>query len=390
MNNDINLLMLSWRFARSPPSLENSLAKKLFYKGYLKKLLTKGGRLYTDDLKKSHLRWRIYNFLYGNFNLRLNPPKNRKSAMQSYLDNIGSNLLDGCNVVYTGINAFPQTLKKAKTINVPTVISHLVNNPLETKKQLDKEYDKFPFSDKYHEPLKLNKEEFLSDRLESLNLADLILVGSTTTLKSNIKAGIPKEKMKIIPAGIDLSSFVQTDYGGNIFRVICVGHGVLSRGIPYLVEAWNRLSFKKSELVIIGDMDHKFVSKFKNNNSIRFTGSVSSLEVNNYLTSSSLMVHPAICDSGPRSVLEGMASGLPVIISNMSGYSELLTNGKEGFVVPAFDIDALESKIKYFYQNKDKIKTMGKCALDTVQNYSLDTYSSSVIKCIEDVLMINK
>ena len=165
-----------------------------------------------------------------------------------------------------------------------------------------------------------------------------------------------------------------------------MGHGVLTRGITYLVEAWQNLSLDNAELIIIGDMDSRFLHMYKDAESIIFKGILPFEEVKKYYAKSSLMVHAAISDAGPRSVLEGMASSLPIVISDSSGYSEIITNNHEGFVIPSYSSASIEDRINFFYNNRNEIKRMGTNSLNTVKNFSLKNYANNVIKVIEEVV----
>ena len=386
-SNNIKTLMLSWRYNRESPSLENAVGNRLAEKGYLEKLLTKGGKRYNKNLERSHhIRGLLANLWHSKVSLKIKKPSNYKIAKQLFLDRVGTRELKNCNVVYTGMNGFPQTIKKAKEMGIPTVVSHLVNHPIDIRKVLDEEYSKFNFLDKYHVPHSEGFDQIMKSRLESLEYADSILVGSTATLNSNIASNIPRSKMKIIPAGINVNEFYSEKKKEDIFRVICVGHGVLTRGINYLVEAWQNLSLDSAELIIIGEMDPRFLQMYEDSSSIIFKGILPFEKVKEYYAKSSLMVHPAISDAGPRSVLEGMASSLPIVISDLSGYSEIITNNQEGFVIPSYSSASIEDRISFFYNNRNEIKRMGVNSQNTVKKFTLKNYADNVIKAIEEVV----
>ena len=62
----------------------------------------------------------------------------------------------------------------------------------------------------------------------------------------------------------------------------------------------------------------------------------------------------------PRSVLEAMAMGRPIITSNAPGCKETVINNKNGFLVPVKDIDSLENAMIRFIKNPDICEDMGK------------------------------
>jgi len=69
-----------------------------------------------------------------------------------------------------------------------------------------------------------------------------------------------------------------------------------------------------------------------------------------------------------------------VIISDMVGAKEIIRDGKEGFVVPARDSWALAEKIRYFYDNPDEVKSMGREARRTAEKYTWERFAQEVIE----------
>lgn len=60
----------------------------------------------------------------------------------------------------------------------------------------------------------------------------------------------------------------------------------------------------------------------------------------------------------PIGVLEGMRAELPIIVTDVGGCSEMINNN--GFCIPRGDIDALKEKLKFLYNNKEKLPLLGK------------------------------
>ncbi len=93
-------------------------------------------------------------------------------------------------------------------------------------------------------------------------------------------------------------------------------------------------------------------------------------------------VMPSIdCDTSSFSLKEAMAEGKPVIASDYGGLPEIITNGIEGFIVPAGTIDPLAEAIEKLANNPELRERMGKNALKRV--YSQFTIDQFVEKTIE-------
>jgi len=78
-----------------------------------------------------------------------------------------------------------------------------------------------------------------------------------------------------------------------------------------------------------------------------------------------------------------MASGLPVIVTPPA--AEAVRDGKDGFVIPTGDVEALKNKIMYFYDNRDEIERMGRNARQQAERYTWDAYSLRTVKILEDI-----
>jgi len=61
-------------------------------------------------------------------------------------------------------------------------------------------------------------------------------------------------------------------------------------------------------------------------------------------------------------VQEAMASGLPVVATELSGAEDCITSGIEGAVIPARDTDALEASIRWHAENPAASAAMGAAA----------------------------
>lgn len=73
-----------------------------------------------------------------------------------------------------------------------------------------------------------------------------------------------------------------------------------------------------------------------------------------------VLVHPSRTDGVPRSMIEAMASGRPVIASRIGGIPESITDGQEGFLIPAGDADALADRIERLAGDADMRARMGR------------------------------
>lgn len=78
--------------------------------------------------------------------------------------------------------------------------------------------------------------------------------------------------------------------------------------------------------------------------------------------------------------LQAMACGLPLICTQNTGGDDLVEDGKEGFVVPIRDVEALKEKILYLYEHQDICYEMGQAAKSKVQQgFTWDDYGKRIM-----------
>jgi glycosyltransferase involved in cell wall biosynthesis len=83
------------------------------------------------------------------------------------------------------------------------------------------------------------------------------------------------------------------------------------------------------------------------------------------LVRASAFVLPSVEDGFAQAPLEAMACGLPPIVTENVGMSDGITDGTDGFVIPAFDADAIAEKIEALYVDRGLANSMGQAAAAT-------------------------
>ncbi len=97
------------------------------------------------------------------------------------------------------------------------------------------------------------------------------------------------------------------------------------------------------------------------------------------------LILPALYDPSPNVVLEAMACGLPVVISTMTGTSELVTEGHTGFVCDALDVAALARACRTLL-DRARGDRMGAAARAAIEPYDLPLMGARFVAFYEDLL----
>jgi len=166
------------------------------------------------------------------------------------------------------------------------------------------------------------------------------------------------------------------------FRVCFVGRVELAKGAGYLLQAWKRLALRNAELVMVGSVKPEMNSLMREYAapSVRVTGPILPTALAKVYRESDLFVFPSVNEGLAQVLLEAMASGLPIVASDYSGGDDLITEGKEGFIVPVRNVDRLAEAILWCYQHRDETRAMGRAARAKIESqFTLDHYSQRQI-----------
>ncbi|MBI5191815.1 MAG: glycosyltransferase family 4 protein [Nitrospirae bacterium] len=158
---------------------------------------------------------------------------------------------------------------------------------------------------------------------------------------------VPEDMIHVIYNGVDLEKFhpryrtgresLRQELGveKKQFVLLYVGTGFERKGLRYLIESSALLKKHSFRLWVIGrgntDMYKKLARKLGVEDSITFLGPIGNVE--KYYGAADILVFPTLYEPFGNVHLEALASGLPVITSSLSGGSEIITSGMDGYVI---------------------------------------------------------
>ncbi len=190
------------------------------------------------------------------------------------------------------------------------------------------------------------------------------------------------EKLVTIPPGLELDEYLSIDgCRGNLRRELGVSEqeiliGNVSRLVPakghrYLLQSIKLLKDSAPEacFVIAGDGElrgelEELVRQLELDGRVRFLGF--RRDVGNIYADSDIMVFTSLSEGLPLALIEALASGRPVVATDVGGISELVDEGKCGFVVPAKDPRALTEALLKLIRDEKLRKTFGENARNKV------------------------
>lgn len=220
-----------------------------------------------------------------------------------------------------------------------------------------------------------------------LELADLILVPSNFSKDILIDNDVKRDKIKVVQLGINMPRSMDVkkyDLSHDLpLNLVFVGTLSKRKGVYELVEAFSKIKINKINLNLIGyfnkDVEKDLLLKSKE---INIVGHVSNDQLFKHLAKNDVFILPSLEDSFGLVVLEAMACGLPVIVTENVGAKDIVIDGYNGFVIKAKDEEAIKEKIMYFYNNREKIEEIGLNARKTAEKYTWELYRENVVKAI--------
>ncbi len=220
-------------------------------------------------------------------------------------------------------------------------------------------------------PLRTEDERDTKREEEQYRISDCITVPSQYAKRSFIAEGIDPNKLRVIPYGVRLDAFrpVESPLQGK-FDLLYVGQVNLNKGIQYLLDAFARLRHPEKRLRIAGVV-HPEIRKLLAtwpSTQVEYLGYLPPSQLVHYFSSSHAFVLPSIDDGFGMVQAQAMACGCPVIATTNTGAEDLFTDGKEGFIVPIRDPQALADRMQQLADDPQLQQRMSAAALERVRS----------------------
>lgn len=164
-------------------------------------------------------------------------------------------------------------------------------------------------------------------------------------------------------------------FSPNDLLFIYSGQFIDRKNQGFVIDAFKKVNNKDYKLLLLGDgpLLEDCKRKAIGDDRIIFTGNVKN--VHEYLIASDIYLSTSKSEGMPNGVLEAMATGLPVLLSDIDQHKEIFSVCKDiGYL---FELDDLQSLIEAIETvNPEEFEKIGNCAFETVNHYFSDSYMS--------------
>lgn len=207
--------------------------------------------------------------------------------------------------------------------------------------------------------------------------ADHVFCCSTLAKETMINNGVKDDKIFVNPLGVDLNHFYRKPYQSKeTFKFLHVSNMNPRKGVHTIIEAFESLKFSDCELWLVGSLpkDKTLLSRINRNKGIRVFGPVPEVKLVDIYNECDVFVHPSLADGWAMTVLQAMACGLPVIVSDMTGSKEVVSPDA-GWVIKSNNPSELYDVMRLAYLNDQITHEMGEQAYsDIKEGYTWDDY----------------
>jgi len=237
-----------------------------------------------------------------------------------------------------------------------------------------------------------NKLFMLIEKLTA-RYCDRILNLTEAGRKDHVQNRIaPPKKFVVSSCGTDLSAYADlprkktVDQGA--LQICWVGRIVPIKNLALLIRAASQLQkqYPRLSYWVVGDgallAPMQQLAQQNQLTRMRFLGFRRDLPV--LLAQSDIFIQTSINEGFGRTIVEAMAAGLPIIATRVGGVPDIVTNGKNGLLIPANDPQGLVQAVIYMIEHPEFRKRAATINRQEAQQYTTEKYVNNILKIYQN------
>jgi alpha-maltose-1-phosphate synthase len=211
----------------------------------------------------------------------------------------------------------------------------------------------------------------LNKELHEYQEADIIVVPSEFARRSFTSQGIDPARVVKICFGCDPNIFRRTrEVDPAAFTVFYCGQVSFRKGIPYLLDAFQRVRHPRKKLIIAGAVLSEikaFLAK-ADLTDVEFVGVVDRSRLCDFYSRANVSAIASVEEGMAIVQTEAMACGIPLVATENSGAADLIRDGVEGYIVPIRAPDVMAERLQTLADARDLRAVMGIAAREKIQS----------------------
>ncbi len=221
-----------------------------------------------------------------------------------------------------------------------------------------------------------------------VELADKIICVSELARRSYVDTGVDENRIVVNQVGCDVTKFAATAESSRTGapKFVFVGIPINRKGFDLLAASYARLlgQCRDAELHVAGDA--AMAARLVAGRHVHIHGKLSHDQLSKLLAQMDCLVLPSRLESFGMVVVEALAAGVPVIVSDHAGASEAIKENVNGWVVPAGDESALLERMMSCCRDIDRVRLMGAACARSAADHDWSHYSRRTLDIFEPLL----
>jgi glycosyltransferase involved in cell wall biosynthesis len=208
---------------------------------------------------------------------------------------------------------------------------------------------------------------------QEYRLVDRVRMYSEWGRRSMLSYGVPAEKIHVLRQTVNLERYrpaATRPKPEGPLRVCYAGSLDLRKGFVYLLQAIRRVGAKHIHLRIAGATGDRNCARLYARESAGLQVECGPCDALPVYQQAELLAVPTLEDGLPFVLVEGLACGLPVIVTEEAGAAECVRPGRNGWVVPAAEVEPIAAALEEALQHRGDLRSMGEQARTDVERYA--------------------
>jgi len=223
---------------------------------------------------------------------------------------------------------------------------------------------------------------------------DLVISPSQGMEKILRQYGV-KGHIEVVPNGVDLQPFLtaqplaRADFGieGEDILLVYMGRIAPEKNLEFLLQSFAGVArtIQNVKMLVVGGGQKEHEDKIKTlaadlavSHRVQFTGSIAYDQLPSYLAMCDIFTTASVTEVHPLSVIEGMATGLPIVGIDSPGISDSIVDGETG-LLSSDDLASYTAKLTMLCLNKELQKKLGAAAQKASDQFSIEHTSKIML-----------
>ena len=226
------------------------------------------------------------------------------------------------------------------------------------------------------------------------NYTDRIVTNADVIAEDYLERNIgTAEQYTTVYSGVELDAFTDAipadDLPGERPRVVMIGRLAEGKGHGVLLNAIESMDEDIGSVCIVGDgpLYDELKTKISNrglDERVFLTGFRD--DVPNVLAASDVLALPSFREGTPRVITEAMASGVPVVATDIAGIPEQVADGESGYLIPTGDAKTLGQRLEQLLLDTELRHRMGQQGTERAERFSVETMVEKTDEIYQDLL----